>query len=140
MEQDPVLRRLEREALVACGAMVVVALGVRRGNPDAALGVLAGGLLSAVSYGAIKGVIDTVIARSLGGRRLRWRWALVKFFTRHGILALAAYVMLARLRVHAVGVVAGASSLVVAATWEAIRRVHPASRVDHPRGIEKISP
>jgi hypothetical protein len=39
----------------------------------------------------------------------------VKFVTRHAILAVAAYVMLARLRLHPIGLLVGASSLVLAA-------------------------
>ena len=46
MERDPLLRRLETHAVVACGAMAVVALALRRGNPDAAIGVLAGSLVA----------------------------------------------------------------------------------------------
>lgn len=121
--------------------MAVIALAVRRGNPDAAIGVLAGGLLSAISYGAIKGAIDRLIGGLVEGRRPRRRWwALVKFFTRYGIVALAAYVMIARLRLSAAGVLAGASSLVVAAMWEAIRGARPASRPGDPQGVEKSGP
>jgi hypothetical protein len=46
---------------------------------------------------------------------------LVKFFTRYAILALAAYVIMARLRLPPLAVFAGASSLVVAVAVEAVR-------------------
>ena len=46
---------------------------------------------------------------------------LVKFFTRHGMLALAAYGMMVRLHLDPLGLLAGVSSLVVAAGVEAVR-------------------
>jgi hypothetical protein len=54
------------------------------------------------------------------GRRAR---GLVKFFTRYAILALAAYVIMARLRLPPLAVFAGASSLVVAVAVEAVRGI-----------------
>jgi hypothetical protein len=45
----------------------------------------------------------------------------VKLAGRYLVLGLAAYVMIARLRLHAVGVLIGASSLVAAASIEAVR-------------------
>jgi hypothetical protein len=49
------------------------------------------------------------------------RLPLVKFFTRHAILALAAYVMMVRLHLDPVGLLAGVSSLAVAAAVEGLR-------------------
>ncbi len=63
--------------------------------------------------------------RAKAGRRA-WRtrlWGLVKFFTRYGILALAAYVIMARLRLPPLAVFAGASSLVIAVAVEAARGI-----------------
>jgi hypothetical protein len=108
-ERDPFVRRLERDALVACGSCTIAALVVGADGVRAAAGVLGGGLLAGISYRAIKGAVDAV---SDARRRPR---ALVKFVTRHAILALAAYVMLARLRLSPVGMLVGASSLVLAA-------------------------
>jgi hypothetical protein len=113
-ERDPLLRRFERDGTIACALMAGAAL-VWSGGALAPVSVLGGGLLSAISYRAIKGGVDAVAAGG-GGRA-----ALVKFFTRHGILALAAYVMLARLRLHPLWVMAGASSLVAAAVAAAAR-------------------
>jgi len=62
-EADRDLRRFERDAIVACGSMAVVALAVSRGV-EAPLGVLAGGLLMAVSYRAVKGGVDALVGRS----------------------------------------------------------------------------
>ena len=137
METDPLLRRLERDALVACALLTMAALVWRRGQPDFALAVGGGGLLAAISYRGIKGGIDAMVGRTgleeaESGPPPRV-WALVKFFTRYAILALAAYVMLARLRLHPVGVFVGASSLIMAAAVEAIRSARPPSRDDHPR-------
>ncbi|PYR03406.1 MAG: hypothetical protein DMG00_26355 [Acidobacteria bacterium] len=50
---------------------------------------------------------------------------LVKFFTRYGILAVAAYVIMARLRMPPLAVFGGASSLVVAVMIEAFRKKPP---------------
>jgi hypothetical protein len=108
-ERDPFLRALERDAVIACGCCAAVALAFGPEGARAALGVLGGGALAAVSYRAIKSAVDAATGR--GGRPT----ALVKFVTRHAILAVAAYVMLARLRLHPIGLLVGASSLVLAA-------------------------
>jgi hypothetical protein len=108
-ERDPFLRALERDAMIACGCCAAVALAFVPEGPRAALGVLGGGGLAAVSYRAIKGAVDA--ATGPAGRPA----ALVKFVTRHAILAVAAYVMLVRLRLHPIGLLVGASSLVLAA-------------------------
>jgi hypothetical protein len=127
-EHDPVLRRFERDAVLACSVLAVMALAwPHGGGPWAAASVAGGGLLAAGSYRATKGGVDAV---SAGGSR---GGGLVKYFTRYGILAVAAYVMLARLRLHPVGVVAGASSLVVAAALAAARLLRSSSRSGHPR-------
>ncbi len=64
-ETDPLLRRLERNSLVACGVMTLLAGLIRPDNPQVALGVLAGGGLAALSYRGIKGGIDAFL-RALG--------------------------------------------------------------------------
>ena len=119
-ERDPLLRRVERNAVVACGVMAALAGLMSRERGAAALGVMAGGVLAWISYRGIKGGID-----ALGGRgertRLRVGVGLVKFFTRYGILAAVAYVIMARARLPPVAVVAGASSLVIAVMLEAGR-------------------
>lgn len=116
-ERDPLLRAFERDAAVACIALALAALIVPGGGPMMAASVFGGAALSAISYRAIK---RAVTALGSGGNHA---FALVKFFTRHGILAVAAYVMLARLRLHPVGVIVGASSLVLAAAAAAARFV-----------------
>lgn len=125
MENDPFLHRLERDALVACAAMAVVALVVWWERWDVALGILAGGLLVWISYTGIRSGVDAVVRRGAGTRGGR-RWALVKFFTRYAIVAAVAYLVMVRVRLHPAGVVAGASSLVLAAAAAAVRTAHRA--------------
>ena len=130
-EPDPMLRRMERGAITACLAMAAAAWVIAHGRVDAPLGVLGGGLLVLISYKGIKGGIDALVgAVSEGGAGGGQRTAigLVKFFTRYAILAAVAYVIMARLRLPPVAVCAGASSLVVAVTFEAVRGVAPRRR------------
>ena len=72
---------------------------------------------------AIRGAVDALIrVRSegeTGGKSTGF--SLVKFFTRHAIVALAAYGMMVRLRVDPVGLLVGVSSLGVAVAVEAVR-------------------
>lgn len=121
------LRAVERTALIACLAMAVVAAVVPPGGGRAGLGVLGGGLLAAVSYRGLKSAVFGLNS----GQRGR-AGALVKFFTRHAILALAAYAMLARLRLPAWAIAVGASSLVVAVAIVAARSVGSVSRPGNP--------
>ncbi len=122
-EIDPQLRRIEHGSVVACAAMALVAWAVAR-DWAAAAGVVAGGALVAVSYCGIKGGIDALVRADTGpAARKRAAIGLVKFFTRYGILAAVAYVTMARVRLPAVAVVAGASSIVVAIAVEAARQV-----------------
>ena len=121
---DPVLARIERGALWACGVMAAVAAAVSRGW-NAPLAVIGGGLLVAVSYRGIKGGVDALTAATAAGSDRSVRpavaWGLVKFLTRYAILAAAAYVMMARLRLHPGWLFAGASALVAAIGAEAFR-------------------
>jgi hypothetical protein len=122
-EADPLLRRVERNAVWACAAMSALAWAAAGGSVAAALGVIAGGALAAVSYRGIKGGIDALVGAMTAGARggTRTVIGLVKFFTRYAILAVAAYVIMARLRMPPLAVFAGASSFVVAVAFEALR-------------------
>jgi hypothetical protein len=115
-ETDPGLRRIERRSVIACGALALAA-GVLTRRVDAPLGVLGGGALVAISYHGIKAGISAVV----NGGAKPVAIGLVKFFTRYAILAVAAYVIMARLRLPPVAVLAGASSLVIAVMAEALR-------------------
>jgi hypothetical protein len=120
-EADRFLQRLERDALIACAGLVAGAIALT-GDLRTGVAVLGGGLLSAISYRAMKGALTRA------PRRRSRLFMLVKFFTRYGILALAAYVMLARLRLPPVGVIAGASALVIAVLAAAVRALGEPSR------------
>jgi len=110
-----VIERIVRDAAVVC---VLAAIGFSAWRRDLASGlsVLAGGSLIGLSYWAIRGTVDALISPRSGSR-----FQLVKFFTRHAMLALAAYVMMVRLHLDAVGLLAGVSSLAVALAVEVLR-------------------
>ena len=116
------LARIARDAAVVCALMVALAAGWKR-DLAAPAGVAAGGLLIGLSFWAIQGTVDALIRRRSGGETAtrKARFQLVKFFTRHAILALAAYVMMVRLRVDPVAMLMGVSSLGAAAAVEALR-------------------
>jgi len=122
-ESYPALRRVERDALIACATIAAAAWAVARGNVQAPLGVFGGGALAWISYRGIKGGIDALTGAEGAGRGVRMAIGLVKFFTRYAILAVAAYVIMARLRLPPLAVFAGASSLVVAVAVEAVRGI-----------------
>ena len=65
-DPDPVVRRIERGALVWCALAAAATLAVRPDAPSIAGGVLGGGLLTFISLYAIRGSIDTAVAE-LGG-------------------------------------------------------------------------
>ena len=115
---DSTIRRFEREAVFACLVFTALALVWPTGGVAAAGGVVGGGALAALSYLALKGVVNLAIS----GTKTRV-WPLVKFFTRYVILAFVAYVMLARLRLPPVGVIVGATSIVAAAGAAAVRTI-----------------
>ncbi|HEY3382312.1 MAG TPA: hypothetical protein VGK32_11125 [Vicinamibacterales bacterium] len=135
-DADRFLRHFERDAALACSVMAVGALVAERGRPDGAAGVVAGGLLMAVSYGAIKGAVDAAIAvmrHEPGVLRPRRRAlvAAVKFFTRYALLAVGAYAMLTCFRLHPVGLVAGATSPFLAAAAQVVRLSRAPSNREH---------
>lgn len=116
------IARIARDTAWSCLVIAVLfALWTR--TLSAPLGVIGGGLLIGLSFWAIRGTVDTLIALRSGGesRVESARFSLVKFFTRHVILALAAYGMMVRLHLAPVGLLAGVSSLGVAVAVEALR-------------------
>jgi hypothetical protein len=141
VERDPLLYRVQRDTVVVCAALALVA--TIAGGWRAGFGVGAGGLVVFVSYRGIKAGIDGLMPHDPARARAAiddgsqpesastWShpvgrarvWTLVKFITRYGILAVLAYVMMVRLRAHPVWMVAGASSFVAAAAVEAVRQL-----------------
>jgi hypothetical protein len=116
------LARLERTALVLTGAAMGLALAVPGGGWRMAAAVAGGALVSATSYWAIKrgvtGLADAMLTR--GAPRSPRGFA--AFVLRYALLAGMAYVMIARLRLHPLGLLGGASVIPLAAVIEAMRR------------------
>ncbi len=118
------LRRLARTSAVVCALMA--AAGYALGGPAAALGVVGGGLLIGISFyllGSASAGLSALIAggtpRAEKGRIARG--VALKLVGRYALLGFLAYVMIARLRLHPLGVLAGASSVAAAAFVEAVR-------------------
>ena len=128
------LERLPRNTVISCVVIAGLAAAWTRGLRTP-LGVLGGGVLIGLSYWAIRGTVDALMSPRSGGSRQGGeaataegerpakpaRLQLVKFFTRHGMLALAAYVMMVRLHLDPIGLLAGVSSLAVALAVEVLR-------------------
>lgn len=142
------IARIARDTAIACAVLALMFAGWKR-DWAAPLGVLGGGVLIGLSFWAIRSTVDTLIAVRSGlprrsddvteesglprrsgavasadenGRKSPG-FALVKFFTRHVIVALAAYGMMVRLHLDPMGLLAGVSSLGVAAGVEALREL-----------------
>jgi hypothetical protein len=115
------LERLERTALMIAGLAAGLAFALPGGGWRMAAGVAGGALLAATSYWAIKrgvgGLADAVL-RTGAPRSGRGLTALV---VRYALLAGMAYVMIARLRLHPIGLLVGVSVIPLAAMVEAIR-------------------
>jgi hypothetical protein len=118
VDADPFLRRLERTAVIVCLAMAMLAFVISRGRIEPAIGVLGGGLLIWVSYRTIGSGV-TALTSENGAPRTSW--IVLKVVARYALLAFLAYVMIARLRLHPVGLLVGASSVAAAASIEALR-------------------
>jgi hypothetical protein len=116
------IARIARDSAIACAVMAAL-FAIWKRDLAGPLGVLGGGLLIGISFWAIRGTVDAVIAlrESEETGRKSTGFTLVKFFTRHAIVALAAYGMMVRLRVDPVGLLVGVSSLGVAVAVEAVR-------------------
>ena len=115
--------RVARRAAIACAVMAIAAVVWAPRQPRVALGVVGGGVLVGLALWALGGVVDALGRRGENGemRPVSRAFPLVKFFTRHAMLAVAAYVMMVRLHLDPVGMVVGVTSVVVAAAIEAAR-------------------
>ena len=136
------LRRLERGALVWCALAAGAVLVIAPSRTDVLLGIAGGGVLAIVSFYAIRGSVDApapqpqslpapepVPAPSPQDRTGRGP-LVAKLAGRYALLALLAYVMIARLRLHPLGLLLGMTALAASATAEAVRslgRPGPAS-------------
>lgn len=138
-DADPFVRRLERDAVIWAVLTTAAALALRPDQPGLAAGVAGGGILALTSLWAIRASVDALLPRIAlataiappdqprGEPHAKETPAragvglAVKLAARYALLALGAYVMIVRLRLHAIGVLIGASSLVAAASFEAVR-------------------
>lgn len=135
---DALLGRLRRDSLRAGAAMAVVAALLWPTRVERPLGVLGGLLLVAISYRGIVAGVDgawgtAVPTEGTTGAGPRGGFGFVKFFTRHAILALGAYVMMARFGFDAVAMLAGVSAPAVAVAAEIVRTVLARRRGPHTR-------
>lgn len=124
IEVDALLRRVERTAVVVSLVFTGVALLVTRGRLLPAVGVAGGALLALVSYRMIvssAGGLAEALAPADPRERRSPAGAAVRMAGRYALLALLAYVMIARLRLPPLGLLAGASSVVAAVALEAVR-------------------
>ena len=135
------LRRLERGALVWTILGIVGVLVAAPSRTDVMLGVAGGGLLSIASFYAIRASVDAVLLASRapaptaapGGdgspddgpeapaRKTGLTRLIVKLTGRYALLGLLAYVMIARLRLHPLGLIVGVTALAASASVEAAR-------------------
>lgn len=115
--------RVARNLAVLCLGSAAIAFLWRPDRPQMALGVVGGGVLAGLAVWALAGVVDAVGRPAETGeiRPVSRAFHLVKFFTRHGILAFTAYVMMVRLHLDPVAMLVGVTSVVVAAAFEAAR-------------------
>ena len=137
-DADPLLRRLETRAVAFVAGAAAVAVAARRGEVDVALGVLGGGALIGVSYWAIRASADGLVALFAGGRepagagsapsaisarkpRPAAVGVVVRLVGRYALLAVMAYAMIARFRLHPIGLLVGVSSVFASASVEVVR-------------------
>jgi hypothetical protein len=128
VQTELMLRRVQATALVVCLVFAALALLVSGGRIGPALAVLAGGSLAGISYwmvaSGVTGVVDAMLPRRVDAEAPARHSRLVmagQLAGRYALLALLAYVMIARLRLHPLGLLVGASSVVAAVAIEAVR-------------------
>jgi hypothetical protein len=123
MDADAAVRRVERNAWGTCGVMAILALFLPRGGPWESIAVLAGGALIAFAYWTLKTAVARVLPSPGGVPAVPGSVAgtVLKIVGRYALLGFLAYVMIARLRLHPLGLLAGASSFVAAVSIETLR-------------------
>jgi hypothetical protein len=130
-ERDLSLRRVERDAAIACVAMAAIALALQRGGTSGALGVIGGGALMAFSFRTIRRGVDAMVQRvaprpdqeagaPVPGRG-RVGLIVLTFALRYVVIGVLAWALLVPLHAHPVGLIAGVTAPVVALTFEAVR-------------------
>jgi hypothetical protein len=118
---DAMLARVARRALVI--SAVIAAASLVLGGLDAAAGAVGGAALAIMSFLLLRRGTTRAGDPARPGTAARLALTLL----RYALLALAAYVMVAHVRLHPLGLMAGASSVVLAITIEAAthRRQEP---------------
>lgn len=116
------LKRIERRALVAAAVLAAGALVWPGAGPIVAAGVFGGALMAGISYWAIRRGVDGLTGAVTGGASARASVArsLTMLVGRYALLALIAYVMIARLRLSPLGLLVGASVVPIAAIVEVL--------------------
>jgi hypothetical protein len=112
---DQALSRIARRAVLISAVFTAGALVL--GGVNAALGVIGGGMLTLMSFLLLRRGVARLAdpdAPPVSKRR-----AATVVILRYALLGFAAYVMIARLRLHPIGLLVGASSIVVATAAEA---------------------
>lgn len=137
------LARLRRDTLLSGVGLAAAAAAWWPHEPGRAAGVLGGLALVALSYTGIRAGVDAAIGARIGvapaaesGENRpasRPGPGFVKFFTRHAMLALGAYVMIARFELHPVAMLAGVTAPAVAAGIEFVRIVRARGTGSHSR-------
>lgn len=128
MIHDPMLRRIERRAVLLAVVASILALLVPGSGWRGAASVAGGAILIGMSYLAIRRGVsvltEAIGARAAAGelpqRHSVWR-AVAAMALRYALLAGMAYVMIARLRLPPIGLLIGASAITAAATIEIAR-------------------
>lgn len=129
---DAMLRRLERDAVLAAVVLAIAAAGWWPERPGRALGVLGGLALIGIGYAGIRAGVQALAEAPETGRG-QARSGFVKFFTRHAMLALGAYVMIARFDLDPVAMLAGVSTPAIAVAVEIVRTVRSRPTGRHSR-------
>jgi len=121
VQPDPFVRRIGRDAVVI--GLIAAAVALAFAGPLVAAGVLGGGLLIGISFYTLGSAVAAILAAAAGGapaQRIMVR-SVVKLVLRYALLGFLAYVMIARLRLHPIGLLVGVSSVAAAVFVEAVR-------------------
>jgi hypothetical protein len=118
---DPLVGRIGRISVVIC--LLTTAAAWALAGPRMAAGVLGGGLLIGISFYTLRGGVAALVTSASGGQVPRGTMgrSLLKLVLRYALLGFLAYVMIARLRLHPIGLLVGVTSVAAAAFVEAVR-------------------
>ena len=121
---EQALSRIARRAIVISAIFTAAALVL--GGTNAALGVLGGAALTLMSFLMLRRGLTRLTEH--GAPRPSKGRAAAAVILRYALLGFAAYVMIARLRLHPIGLLVGASSIVAAIAVEAASTLRGSTR------------